>query len=42
MDPQDSVVLTRTDQKAGGHEDMIVLGLAIDMLDAVDALDDGL
>ena len=42
MNPQDRVVGLRSDQKARGDHDAIVFGLAIDMLHAIDALDDRL
>jgi hypothetical protein len=38
---QDSVVGPRADQKARGHHDAVVDRLAVDVLDAVDGLDDG-
>ncbi len=41
VDAQDRVVRVGADQEARGHHDAVVLGLAVDVLDAVDALDDG-
>ena len=40
VDPQHRRVLVGADEKARGDDDAIVLGLRIDVLDAVDALDD--
>ncbi len=39
---QDCFVGFGADKEAGGHDDPVVVGRAIDMLDAVDRLDDGL
>ena len=40
MNAQDRGILVRADEEARGDHDAVVLGLRIDVLDAVDALDD--
>ena len=42
VDAQDRILRLGADQKARRDHDAVVLGLAVDVLDAVDALDDGL
>ena len=39
--PRDGIILTRADDEAGGDHHLIVARLAVDVLHAVDALDDG-
>src|SRR5208337_2256744 len=40
MDPQDGGVLVGADEEARGDDNAVVLGLRVDVLDAVDSLDD--
>ena len=42
MHAQNGFVRFRADEKARGHEHLVVIGLAVDVLDAVDGFDDGL